>query len=61
MYEPIIDPMIFYWMDILEKVRDLPPALLFVGILGAVLLVLICAFMDCTDKQAGKYIGSWGL
>lgn len=22
MYEPIIDPMIFYWIDILEKLED---------------------------------------
>lgn len=25
MYEPIIDPMIFYWIDILEKAGSLPP------------------------------------
>lgn len=24
MYEPIIDPMIFYWMDILNNIKSLP-------------------------------------
>lgn len=24
MYEPIIDPMIFYWMDVLSNIKSLP-------------------------------------
>ena len=34
MYEPIIDPMIFYWIDILEKAEILPPLTLLGGFLG---------------------------
>lgn len=60
MYEPIIDPMVFYWMDILEKVRDLPPLIMLGGLLGTFFLVISCALMDCTEKQVTKYIGSWG-
>lgn len=39
MYEPIIDPMIFYWIDILEKAGRLPPLTLLGGFLGGVFIL----------------------
>ena len=39
MYEPIIDPMIFYWIDILEKAERLPPLTLLGGFLGGFLFL----------------------
>jgi hypothetical protein len=60
MYEPIIDPMIFYWIDILEKAGSLPPLTLLGGFLGGVFIFIVCTLRDCTDKQLGKYLGTWG-
>lgn len=34
MYEPIIDPMIFYWMDVLSKVQALPITLAFLSLIS---------------------------
>lgn len=60
MYEPIIDLMIFYWIDILEKAGRLPPLTLLGGFLGGVFILIVCTLRDCTDKQLGKYLGTWG-
>lgn len=61
MYEPIIDPMIFYWIDILEKAGRLPAFTLLGGFLGGVFIFIVCTLRDCTDKQLGKYLGTWEL
>lgn len=40
MYEPIIDPMVFYWMDVLSKVQYIP-LLLFWPVLISVSLTFV--------------------
>mgnify|MGYP000313157597 FL=1 len=56
MYEPIIDPMIFYWIELVEKLQLAP---ICVGILG---VVLACSFplylmeADLPTSQENKII-----
>lgn len=59
MYEPIIDPMIFYWIDILEKVRELPCFILIIGMVGGPLIVMISAMGDATEEQIKRYLSRW--
>ena len=33
MYEPIIDPMVFYWIDLVEKLQLTPICVVMLGLL----------------------------
>lgn len=59
MYKTIINPMGFYWIDILEKVSSLPALIFLGGILGFLFLGMMGILMDCTDKQLTKYVRNW--
>lgn len=49
MYEPIIDPMIFYWMDVLSKVQTLPIPLAFLSLISV--CVAGMAYIEYSDEQ----------
>ena len=49
MYEPIIDPMLFYWIDIASKLQDLPIVLAFLT--GVSLCVAGLAYKDYSTEQ----------
>lgn len=48
MYEPIIDPMVFYWMDVLSKVQTLPIALAFLSLIST--CVAGIAYVEYSDE-----------
>lgn len=56
MYEPIIDPMIFYWMDILGKLPILPTLLLIPTILCCVVAGI--SYNEYREDQSSMY--KWG-
>ena len=56
MYEPIIDPMIFYWMDILSNIQRLPILLL----LPMVLCLGITALSHNEYKEDQNFVHKWG-
>lgn len=56
MYEPIIDPMIFYWMDILSNIQRLPILLL----LPMVLCLGITALSHNEYKEDQNFVYKWG-
>lgn len=55
MYEPIIDPMIFYWMDILSNIQRLPILLL----LPMVLCLGITALSHNEYKEDQNFVHKW--
>lgn len=56
MYEPIIDPMIFYWMDILSNIQRLPILLL----LPIGLCLGITALSHNEYKEDQNFVHKWG-
>lgn len=51
MNEPIISPWVFYWMDVLTTVKQLPKDLIFIALLlFAVFLVAVVAAAMCVDR-----------
>lgn len=54
MYEPIIDPMVFYWIDLAEKLQIAPIGVAILGLLLA--LFLSCYFIeaDLSTRQENK-------
>lgn len=56
MYEPIIDPMIFYWMDILSNIQRLPILLP----LPMVLCLGITALSHNEYKEDQNFVHKWG-
>lgn len=61
MYEPIIDPMIFYWIDILDKSTVLPLYIILAGILVTAFIVITGAVKDCTMEQLSKDLTNWSI
>lgn len=56
MYEPIIDPMIFYWIDILSNIQRLPILLL----LPMMLCFGITALSHNEYKEDQNFVHKWG-
>lgn len=53
MYEPIIDPMLFYWMDVLSKVQALPIPLAFLSLIST--CVAGMAYVEYSNEQHITY------
>jgi hypothetical protein len=56
MYEPIIDPMIFYWIELVEKLQLAP---IYVGMLGVLLVCSLPLYLmeaDLPTSQENKII-----
>ena len=56
MYEPIIDPMIFYWRELVEKLQLAPICVGMLGVLLACSLPLYLMEADLPTSQENKII-----
>ncbi|WP_293662959.1 hypothetical protein [uncultured Phascolarctobacterium sp.] len=54
MYEPIIDPMVFYWIDLVEKLQLTPICVVMLGLLLTFFLSLYFIEADLSTKQENK-------